>query len=106
MSDFDQLPNEVVFHILCFLRAEDLAKTGCTCRRLHELSNMDSLWEALCRRKYGLTSTEGWGENVTFYDIYSKGILSWLPCELFFKTLLYFPLSCVCFRTLRIDTWI
>ncbi|CAG5131596.1 unnamed protein product, partial [Candidula unifasciata] len=66
------LPTELLQYIASFLPAESLTCLSKTCRQLHEITAIDSLWQALSFRDYGVNSNQGW--NLTYKEIYTKGL--------------------------------
>ncbi|XP_059147764.1 F-box only protein 31-like isoform X2 [Physella acuta] len=64
------LPNELLEYITSFLEVNAIVCLSKTCRRLHEISSIESLWQALCQKDYNVNSSSGW--NITYRDIYTK----------------------------------
>ena len=57
MSALDILPNELIVCILQWLGASDLTKVALTCKWLHALTRLDTLWQRLCEQGVCMHST-------------------------------------------------
>ncbi|BFZ12792.1 hypothetical protein BsWGS_15831 [Bradybaena similaris] len=64
------LPTEILQHIASFLPAVSLAWLSETCRQLHDITVIDSLWQALSEQDFGVSSNRGW--NLSHREIYTK----------------------------------
>ncbi|CAL1530659.1 unnamed protein product [Lymnaea stagnalis] len=65
-----ELPNEVLEYILRFLPVHSTISVSKTCRRLNEISKIDTLWQHFCLTDYQVSCKTGW--DISFQDIYSK----------------------------------
>lgn len=55
----EQLPDELLLHVLRHLDAPSLLRLACTCRRLRALAADDGLWRRLFRLRFGLHAAVG-----------------------------------------------
>lgn len=65
-----ELPNEVLEYILRFLPIQSTVSISKTCRRLNEISKIDTLWQHFCLTDYKVSCKTGW--DISFQEIYSK----------------------------------
>ena len=56
------LPTEILVHIFSHLPGKDLSAVSQTCRLIHSVSYLDSLWQGLCRPLTRFSPYRNWHE--------------------------------------------
>ncbi|CAL4191339.1 unnamed protein product, partial [Meganyctiphanes norvegica] len=70
----NELPDDVLLLILEKCSAQDLSSLAQTCVRITQLTHVDSLWKALCRKEYNVKTL---GNIKTYYCLYSELLYSY-----------------------------
>ena len=81
MPDWQKLPNEVLFHIFCFLDRKELEKCSFMCKSWYNSVNDENLWKRLFLSCYKLPRTTqianfGLSWKSEFERVFDKA-----PCE-------------------------
>ncbi|XP_076470183.1 F-box only protein 31-like isoform X2 [Babylonia areolata] len=80
MGDLVRLPAELLDYVMTFLEARDVSALSMTCTWFYEMTRSDSIWQRMCKTEFNLTSLEGWGDNTTFRDVYTKVLYPYGKC--------------------------
>ncbi|XP_035824214.1 F-box only protein 31 isoform X2 [Aplysia californica] len=69
-----ELPAEMLQHISAFLDSRSLATFGSVCRKCREVSEIETLWQGLCKKDFQVTSVKGW--DLSYKHAYTKVLVN------------------------------